>query len=228
MGLAATGMVGGGVWYSGALGGGEFYPVAPGEVAHELAIMQMPDEIQASLDGNDMVRLRTTRKGNEEVRWDVLLNGIPVAKFIAELEPADGGTNVSVDFELSDSSLGKAAGKDTPLSTELVQTIAEIALAEQVDSTLEKREFDRERVANAAAMWVASHPGATMAYGMKMQAMIESASPELQQEVMDSLEANPPTIDNEPYEYGEGTSTETYDYKATVDQYEASAPMDEN
>lgn len=228
MGLAATGMVGGGVWYSGALGGGEFYPVAPSDVAHELAIMDLPDEVGQALDGNDLVRLRTTRKGNEEVRWDVLLNNVPIAHFVAELEAAEGGTNVTVDFELADSDLAKAAGKETPLSTELVQTLTEIALAEQVDATLEKREFDRERVANAAATWIATHPGATMAYGMKMQAMIESASPELQQEVLDSIEANPPTLDNGSGEYGEGASTETYDYKAASDQYEASAPMDDS
>jgi hypothetical protein len=216
------------VWYSGALDGGEFYPVAPSEVAHELAIMGMPSEIEDSLDGNDMVRLKTTRRGNDEVRWDVMLNGIPIARFTADLEAAKGGTNVTVDFELSDSSLGQAAGKDTPLSTELVQTIAEIALAEQVDSTLEKREFDRERVANAAAGWIAAHPGATMAYGLKMQAMVKSASPELQQEVMDSIEANPPMPESGPSDLGEGASTDPYDQQAAEDQYEASRPMDES
>ena len=227
MGLAATGMVGGGVWYSGALNGGEFYPIAPTEVAHQLALMPMPSDVEAALDADDMIRLRTTRKGNEEVRWDVLLNGVPIAKFTAELEAAEGGTNVTVDFELSDSSLGQAAGKETPLSTELVQTLAEIALAEQVDATLEKRPFDTERVANGAATWIAMNPGATMAYGMKMQAMLESASPELQQEMLDAIEANPPNLDHDA-SYGEGASTEVDDEKAEEDQYEASAPMDHN
>jgi hypothetical protein len=229
MGLAATATLGGGgLWYSGALEGGEFYPVAPAEVAHQLAVMKMPDELQSALDGNDLVRLKTMRSGNEEVRWDVILNGQPVARFVAELIPADGGTKVRVDFELSESRMGEAAGKHTPLSTPLVQAMAEIALAEQVDATLEKRPFNSERVANAAALHIATHPGQTMEYGMKMQAMLESADPELQEQVRAAIEANPPALDHEPREYGDGYATETTDWVAANDPYEASRPLDDN
>jgi hypothetical protein len=161
----AASLAGGGAYMGGAFERGEYYELAPAEVSEKLDHMQLPPEFEQAL-GNGLLQFRNIEATSEQVRWDLLFNGHGLAEITAELSPSGSGTYVSIAYQVAESSLATDLARDTPLDHEVIGDMVEIGFAEQVDSYLEDRPFNQDKVAGAMAWYVMANP-------TKMQAFVE-------------------------------------------------------
>jgi hypothetical protein len=191
LGTAATAMVGSGIYYS--VETGETYNKPIGEVVFMLEHMEIPGELQSSFEALPGGDISVVRKGNESVTWTFSVEGLDIAIFTAHLkEKGPNQTLVKVEFVVPDHAIADVA-KRTPYGATLVKSLAEIAMAEQVDATIEKRKFDDKRVANAVMLYVATHPGEVAAFASSMQQFQSGADPELLAD-MEKAVANEPAF----------------------------------
>lgn len=174
----AASLAGGGAYYGGAFHSGEYYEMAPAEVSEKLQYMQLPEEFTHALGESGMLQFRTLSATSEAVEWDLLLNGHGVAEITAELSPSGSGTRVAIDFEVLESALAQDLAAGTPIDNEFVGEVVEMGFAEQIDSHLDGRPFNKDKLAFALAMHVAANPGKVQAYAKEMQEMEQSMTDE--------------------------------------------------
>lgn len=134
--------LGGGAFFMGS-GDGEYYEIDRANAATLLVNAPMPDHFR---EADGLAEVKARRIGNSRVEWRVMVARAPFAPFSADLEPDGAGTRVSVAFALADNALGNAARKDLGKSASLAGEIMELALAEHVDSVMERRPFDDGRM----------------------------------------------------------------------------------
>jgi hypothetical protein len=189
LGTAATAMVGSGVYYT--MERGEIYNKPVSEVVFMLENMEIPQELRASFESLPGADISVVRKGNESVTWTFSVEGLDLAIFTAHLkEKGPKQTLVSIEFVMPDHEIAEVA-KKTPYGTPLVKALAEIAMAEQVDATIEKRKFNEKKVANAAMLYVATHPAEVAAFSVSMQKFQSGADPELFADMERAVENEP-------------------------------------
>jgi hypothetical protein len=168
MGVGALTSLGGGAYFSGALDGGEVYNMSAEQVASELEHMVLPQDLESSMDSMSGTSVQVSRNGLKSVTWTFSFSGVDIAEFTAELtNEGPSKTRVNVNFEIPESGAGEFT-KETPAATLLIKAVAEIAMAEQLDATLEKRKYDSKRVGNTIAAYAMTHPAEVMAFGNSM------------------------------------------------------------
>ncbi len=153
--LAALGLVaavGGGTWWATAPSG-EYYAMAPTEVASRLVSAQMPGEMSDTMPGRGDLQHRVYKTGNGQVIWEFTAVDTPVATFTADLEPDGNGTRVSVEFALADNEFGEAAARDVGEAREILTGLLEIAMEEHISATLEMRPFSDDNFGREAAKY---------------------------------------------------------------------------
>jgi hypothetical protein len=179
MGVGALTSLGGGAYFSGALDGGEVYNMSAEQVAGELEHMVLPQDLESSMDSMEGTTVHVSRNGLKSVTWTFSLSGMDIAEFTAELtDEGPNKTRVNVNFEIPESGAGEFT-KDTPAASLLIKAVAEIAMAEQLDATLEKRKYDSKRVGNTIAAYAITHPAEVMAFGNAMSKFTAHADPEM-------------------------------------------------
>ncbi len=189
LGAAATAMVGSGVYYT--MERGEVYNKPISEVVFMLENMAIPDELRSNFEALPGGDISVVRKGNESITWTFSVEGLDIAIFTAHLkEKGPNQTLVSTEFVVPDHEIADVA-KRTPYGTALVKSIAEIAMQEQVSATIEKRPFNEKRVANAAMVYVATHPGEVAAFANSMAQFQSGADPELFADMQKAVENEP-------------------------------------
>lgn len=173
LGALAVAGVGAGAYSTGAFEQGEYYDMAPQDVTAKLRNMQLPTKFAELETGAGDVRFRWLGATPEMARWDITLRGEHLADVTASLSPSGSGTNVTVSFEFADSPLANDARKLAPIDNEFIGEMVEIGIGEQIDSTLDGRPFDENRMAAAMAAYIMNNPQKTAAYAQDMQAMTE-------------------------------------------------------
>lgn len=191
LGTAATAIAGSGIYYT--MERGEIYNKPVGEVVFMLENMEIPEELRTTFESLPGADISVVRKGNESVTWTFAVEGLDLAIFTAHLkEKGPNQTLVSIEFVMPDHEIAEVA-KKTPYGTPLVKALAEIAMAEQVDATIEKRKFNEKKVSNAVMLYVATHPAEVAAFGASMQQFQMGADPELFAD-MEKAVANEPAF----------------------------------
>lgn len=173
LGALAVAGVGAGAYSTGAFEQGEYYDMAPQDVTAKLRNMQLPAKFAELETGAGDVRFRWLGATPEMARWDITLRGEHLADVTASLSPSGSGTNVTVSFEFADSPLANDARKLAPIDNEFIGEMVEFGIGEQIDSTLDGRPFDENRMAAAMAAYIMNNPQKTAAYARDMQAMTE-------------------------------------------------------
>ncbi len=155
-------LLGGGAYASGAFDRGEYYAMDPAAVEARLASLHFGEEL--GRNEADRVKLVLRSSGSAVVRWDLMLEGERVADVRAHLAPEDAGTRVKVEFAFTkgDALMGL---EEDPFLNE----IAEIAMEEKVDSTLDGRAFNTTLVQAKMAAAVAANPQAVANLQKKAQ-----------------------------------------------------------
>ncbi len=191
MGAGALASLGGGAYISGALDGGEVYNMSAEQVASQLEHMALPQDLESSMDSMEGTQVNVSRKGKESVTWTFTLSGLDIAEFTAKLsEEGPGKTRVNVSFEIPENGADELV-KDTPAATLLVKAVAEIAMMEQLDATLEKRKYDSKKVGNTIAAYAMTHPAEVMAFSASMSKFTAHADPDQQAELAEALAGEP-------------------------------------
>lgn len=141
-------LLGGGAYVSGAFDRGEFYPMETSAVEARLAGLNFGDEATGA-----QARLVLRSRGPAVVRWDLMMDGERVADVRAHLSPEATGTRVRVafDFTKGDALMGL---EEDPFLNE----IAEIAMTEKIDSTLDGRAFNEGLMQAKMAAAIAANP----------------------------------------------------------------------
>ncbi len=161
--------------------GGAYYTYEPGEVynmpveqvATTLETLAIPEELNQFMGEVSGADVSISRKGVEKVTWTFSLNGLKLGEFHANLFAKDANTTrVTVGFELPEDGIGKHTA-ETPLQSNLVKNLAELALTEQVDSVLEKRDYNSREVASNITTYLITHGGEVVAFGKEMQSYAE-------------------------------------------------------
>ena len=173
LGALAVAGVGAGAYSTGAFDQGEYYEMAPQEVAAKLRGMQLPAKFAQLEGGGADVRFRSLGATPEMARWDITIQGEHLADITANLSPSGSGTNVSVSFEFAESPLAQDMRQLAPIDNEFIGQMVEIGGAEQIDSTLDGRPFDERKMAAAMASYMITNPKAAAGYAKDMQAMTE-------------------------------------------------------
>lgn len=175
-------LLGGGAYLGGAFEQSEYYEMAPVDVEARLAGLQLGPESGAEM------QLVLRSRGPALLRWDLMAGRDRLAEVRANLSPADTGTRVSVNFAFAkgDALLGM---EEDPF----LNDVAEIAMVEKIDSTLDGRAFNVDVVQAKMAAMFAANPQAIV---NMQQSIHDNVSKE-----MDRLA--PPRI---PREYGEPSS----------------------
>ena len=155
-------VLGGGAYVGGAFEQGEYYAMAPAAVEARLAGVQFGAELGPA--EADKVKLVLRSRGPGLLRWDLMVEGERVASVRANLAPDGTGTRVLTEFAFAkgDALMGLE-------SDPLLNEVAEIAMAEKIDSTLDGRAFDRDRVGAKMALVIASDPAAVERLKDKME-----------------------------------------------------------
>lgn len=202
MGMGALTSLGGGAYLSGALDGGEVYNMSVEQVADQLEHMALPQDLESSMDSMDGTSVHVSRNGLKSVTWTFSFSGLDIAEFTAELtDEGPNKTRVNVNFEIPESGAGEFT-KDTPAATLLVKAVAEIAMAEQLDATLEKRKYDSKRVGNTIAAYAMTHPAEVMAFSSSMSKFTAHADLDQQAELAEAF-ANEPAFQT-AFDYNNG------------------------
>lgn len=147
-------LLGGGAYLGGAFDQGEYYTMAPAAVEARLAGLELGAEA-GDFNGETDIRLVLRSRGPALLRWDIMSGRDRMAEVRANLSPEDSGTRVSVDFDFKHGG-GLMGLEDDPFLNE----IAEIAMVEKIDSTLEGRAFDATMMQAKMAAAVAANPQA--------------------------------------------------------------------
>ena len=155
-------VLGGGAYVGGAFEQGEYYAMAPAAVEARLAGVQFGAELGPA--EADKVKLVLRSRGPSLLRWDLMVDGERIASVRANIAPDGTGTRVLTDFAFAkgDALMGLE-------SDPLLNEVAEIAMAEKIDSTLDGRAFDRDRVGAKMALAVASDPAAAQRLKDRME-----------------------------------------------------------
>lgn len=144
-------LLGGGAYLAGAFDGGEYYPMAPDAVEARLAGLQFGPELGSTGSGGINLVLRS--RGPSMLLWDLTMGGKKAGEVRANLAPENTGTRVVVGFQFTDGESLMGLEEDP-----LLNDVAEIAMAEKVDSTLEGRAFNAELVQAKMAAVIVSNP----------------------------------------------------------------------
>ncbi len=176
----AASLVGGGAFIGGAFETGEYYEMAPAEVSEKLQYMQLPEEFSRALGDSGMIQFRTLSATSEAVEWDLLLNGHGVAEITAELSPSGSGTRLSIDFEVLEGALAQDLSAGTPIDNDFVGEVIEMGFAEQIDSHLDGRPFNSDKLAFAVAMHVAANPDKVQGYVKEMDQLAQPGAEDLE------------------------------------------------
>lgn len=181
-------VLGGGAYVGGAFEQGEYYNMAPAAVESRLAGVQFGDELGAN--ESDKIDLVLRSRGPSLLRWDLMVEGERIASVRANIAPDGTGTRVLTEFAFAkgDALMGLE-------SDPLLNEVAEIAMAEKIDSTLDGRAFNRERVGAKMALAIAADPAAVE----RLKEKIDKTSDERRDRWEDDLDRE--------REYGAPTST---------------------
>lgn len=185
-------ILGTGAYVGGAFDQGEYYAMAPAAVESRLASVQFGDDELGEGEANK-IDLVLRSRGQTLLRWDVMVEGERMASVRANLTPDGTGTRVRTDFAFAkgDALLGLE-------SDPLLKEIAEIAMAEKIDSTLDGRAFDRDRVAAKTALVVASDPAAVERLKDKIENVSDVRREQLEEEWERKREYGAPTSSAKP------------------------------
>lgn len=184
-------VLGGGAYVGGAFEQGEYYAMAPAAVESRLASVQFGEELGPA--EADKIRLVLRSRGPSLLRWDLMVEGEKVASVRANLSPDGAGTRVLTDFAFTkgDALMG--------LETDpLLNEVAEIAMTEKLDSTLDGRAFNRERVGAKLALVIASDPAAVERLKDKMDESSERRLQRLEEDYERKHEYGAPTSTAKP------------------------------
>lgn len=154
--------VAGGLYASDALTRGEVYPLSYDQAFAELSSMPLPAEVtQMSVRSvGSQVEVRTE---GSVIAWHFMADGRETGRFTATLSPeGEGKTRVIVDFV---SGSHKPEGMLRISDTALMRKLAAAALAEQVDSQLERRPFEQSGFMQRAAEHLQNNPEQLKEYG---------------------------------------------------------------
>lgn len=140
-------LLGGGAYLAGAFERSEYYAIVPSDAEARLAALNFGSEAP------DGMRLVLRSRGPALLRWDLLIDGKRIADVRAYLSGADPGTRVRTDlaFAKGDAMMGL---EEDPFLNE----VAEIAMDEKIDSTLDDRTFNRKLVTAKMALAAAANP----------------------------------------------------------------------
>lgn len=156
---AMSATVAGGAFMLGSPDRGEYYEMAPQDVAAMLATAETTS-FTGDLREDGALSFTSHRLGDEEVVWNIAIAGEPFADFTAELEPEGKGTRVTVQFEFADNELGDAIRSDMGDADEMVGAMVRLGMLEHVDATLERRPFDSKRLDRDLAAYAIKNPSA--------------------------------------------------------------------
>lgn len=172
----AAAILGGGAWMSGALEGGEVYPMPIAEVYEKLAGSDLPPEMVGGLADSNSSDIVVDREPGKSITWRITHKGFALSRFTATLTPAgDKATRVKVDFSIDED--GKLAELgDEVTKSRMLATIAKTSMAEQVDAVLDGRRYDTKSVGLQVAAYVATHPGETRKLLESISASMDAAA----------------------------------------------------
>ncbi len=170
-------LLGGGAYVSGAFEQGEYYPMETSAVEARLAGLNFGDEATGA-----QARLVLRSRGPAVVRWDLMMDGERVADVRAHLAPEAPGTRVRVAFAFMKGDALMGLEEDPFLNQ-----IAEIAMTEKVDSTLDGRAFNEGLMQAKMAAAIAANPQGLA----NMQTTLhQNASEEMRRSVEDDFYGN--------------------------------------
>ena len=161
--LGTLAAAGGGVFLIGSPERGEYYEMAPAEVASRLAAAPAPDGMSAGFSSEGF-SFRTQKYGDGQVRWHLSMLNRPLADFTAEIEPDGKGATVTVNYEFADNGLGDAAKHDLGDAEEFLGAALRLGMLEHIDSTLERRPFDPKQLQKEIAIYAMKNPDAVKKY----------------------------------------------------------------
>jgi len=140
---------------AGCGGSGEVCPQPAAKVRARMAAI---DEVPVVF-GSIPVTMTSSRRGDGTIVWRVSQGDRSILRFLAHSEAVDNGsTRVRVEVT------GPTDRPDDPVTQRLadnasVRDLYQLAMAEQIDATLENREFDFSRIAAATTRAVAANIG---------------------------------------------------------------------
>ncbi len=166
-GLAALGMLGGGLYATDALTAGTLYEKPYEQAYAELASMPLlPVAGPAHPGSGSMV----VEREPGTIGWRIAVGSVEVGRFTARLSPAGARrTRVSVEFATSPAQIGV----NPILASELMTNFARLAMVEQVDARLENRPPDMGEIHLAAARHLQANPEQLRAFGGAVQAQFQ-------------------------------------------------------
>ena len=141
----------------------------------ELASMSLPQEFADSVNDDGRGSIRVDSRDPHQISWHFQIDGQELGKVTAALTPKGSNTtNVAVEWDPGDD-LPKGSTARAVAMQPLVEEVSETFMAEQIDSTLEDRPFDKRAVGLQLASYVASHPREMKQYMAKVQSLAEEA-----------------------------------------------------
>lgn len=164
----AASLLGAGSYYIGTAGTGEYYPIAPENVAARLSAIKFGPELIMHNGVDETIALELRNRGPREVRWDLTIGGEKAGAVSVDLEPERSGTRVTVTVDAisHDAIYG---GQHDAFSHDFAQ----IMMVEKIDSVLDGRAFDRTAVAAQLAGTIAADPQAITENQQRLQRQVE-------------------------------------------------------
>lgn len=154
-------ILGGGIYLHGPLRTGEIYDHSAESAYKTISAMPLPnlfDRMVAQMPGSKFTKERIPGKS---VIWHFNAKGKEVARFTADILPAQNGkARVATHFAMSADAARILNNEDSEFEVaKAFEVVGRVAMTEQVDSKLEKRPFEDEKVGMAMTMVVGMNMG---------------------------------------------------------------------
>ncbi len=165
----------GGLYVHNPYQGGEVYALPVAEVYEKLSDIDIPGEVGGGQSIRAGSGTEIEREENKSITWKIKQDGSTMARFTADLAPVDAKhTRVVVHFQMDEDSKLAAASPQLAQNKFLVN-IAEMAMTEQIDSTLDGRPYNQKAVGVKMLAYIAMHRDEMQAFIQQYQAAIDAA-----------------------------------------------------
>lgn len=198
-------VIAGGVYFHGPLATGETYARPVAEVAQVLENLQLPGAVTGMIENVPGGAYTRDVVPGKSVTYFFHARGGQAARFVATYAAVDAShTRVSTSMTMSSDAETLLKTKFMPQAKQFA-AVGEVAMREQIDSRLERRDFDKQVVTQAMAGYVMGNIGeiqrsasAAAEEAAKMQADIGRMRTAPTRPGEPSFEAGRPMVDPNP------------------------------
>lgn len=195
--VGLAGIVGGGLYMHGPIGGGEVYPLPAAEALQRVQSVELPGRVEGMLyeagRGGGVVE-RAVVPG-KSVIFTFKVQGKTVGSYTVTADPVDAASSrIGMDFVMAPDAEENMKGVMMPMAKQFA-VVGKAMVDESVDAALDGRPYDKRIDRNAMMEYTAANPGEIMKGASDAMDAAAALSDDMKQS---SATAHP------KYDYGSG------------------------